>query len=154
MICRARARKPPSSANSLRNSDVTCQAHFLNIPIFVLIVAMPKFTNAVNVCLKKTMLARVPDCHFTSEDIALITKETGLEPTAIQKWASNLRWKCANNGLGHDMGSVQEYLEASQESLDEKVSLINRTACVIDTLAAPNHCPGFRKFLSCSSAAM
>jgi hypothetical protein len=67
------------------------------------------------------MLARVPDCHFTSEDIAFITKETGLEPTAIRHWASNLRWKCANNGFGHDVGSVQEYLEASQESLDEKV---------------------------------
>ena len=82
---------------------------------------MPKFTQAIDVCLKKTMLARVPDCHFTSEDIALITKETDLEPAVIQKWATNLRWKCANNSLGHDVGSVQEYLEASQESLDEKV---------------------------------
>jgi hypothetical protein len=85
---------------------------------------MPNFTNAVNVCLKKTMLARVPDCHFTSEDIAFITKETGLEPTAIQNWAKCLRWRSGNNGnngLGHDADSVQEYLEASLESLDEKV---------------------------------
>ena len=82
---------------------------------------MPKFTQAIDVCLKKTMLARVPDCYFTPEDVALIAKETDLEPAVIRYWASNLRWKGANNGFGRDVGSVEEYLKASVESLAEKV---------------------------------
>jgi hypothetical protein len=83
---------------------------------------MPKFTQAIDVCLKKTMLARVPDCYFTPEDVALITKETDLEPAVILHWSSTLRWKGANNCLGRDVGSVEEYLKASVESLAEKVT--------------------------------
>jgi hypothetical protein len=83
---------------------------------------MPKFTQAIDVCLKKTMLARVPDCYFTPEDVALITKETDLEPAVIQNWAKCLRWRMGNNFFGRGIASAEEYLKASEESLAEKVS--------------------------------
>ena len=71
------------------------------------------------------MLPRAPDCYFTPEDVDLINRETGLEPDVILHWASNLRWRKADNFLGSSVASVEDYLKP----LVEKVSLIAGQGC-------------------------
>ena len=70
------------------------------------------------------MLPRAPEYFFTPEDVELITKETGMDKTVIQHWAFSLRWKMDKNLLGTGVASIQEYLQASAESLAEKVSFV------------------------------
>jgi hypothetical protein len=81
---------------------------------------MPRFTQAHVAFLKRTMLPRAPACFFTSEDVELIKKETGIDKEPIQHWAANLRWRMSINKLPDGL-NVEEFLKASQESLDEKV---------------------------------
>ena len=84
---------------------------------------MPRFTQDNDIFFRKTMLSRAPEYFFTSEDVELITKETGMDKTVIQHWAFSLRWKMDNNLLGTGVASIQEFLQASAESLAEKVFL-------------------------------
>ena len=55
-----------------------------------------------------------PTYFFTSDDVALLTKETGLEDSMILQWAANLRWKTAHNYLGGGGVSIEDYLKASE----------------------------------------
>ena len=64
------------------------------------------------------MLSRAPEYFFTPEDVELITKETGIDENMIQHWGRSLRWRMDTNLLGT---SIKEYLQASAESLAEKV---------------------------------
>ena len=82
---------------------------------------MPKFSQADDAFLKKTMLPRAPDCVFTPEDVALITKETGMDTTVLQNWAKCLRWRMKNSPFGRGVTSIEDYLKASEEWLAEKV---------------------------------
>ena len=70
------------------------------------------------------MLPRAPECFFTPEDVELITKETGMDKTVIQDWAFSLRRRMDKNLLGDGVASIQEYLQASAESLAEKVYFV------------------------------
>ncbi len=79
---------------------------------------MPRFTKVHEAFLKKTMLPRVPECFFTPEDVALITKETGFDADTIQNWAKCLRWRMKNN---RGISSVEDYLKASEEALAAQV---------------------------------
>jgi hypothetical protein len=91
---------------------------------------MPRFTQADEAFLKRTMLPRAPDYFFTPEDVELIEKETGKDTKVIQHWAANLRWKVSANMLPAGM-STEEFLKASPESLHEKVtcSFASRSPC-------------------------
>ena len=82
---------------------------------------MPRFPHTDEAFLKRTMLPRAPACFFTKEDVELIVKETGIEESRIQHWATNLRWRMSINGLPGSMG-VEEFLKTSSESLSEKVT--------------------------------
>ncbi len=82
---------------------------------------MPRFSQADEAVLKQTMLPRAPAYFYTPEDVNLIMKETELEKGAILNWASNMRWKASINSLAGGM-SVEEFLKASPESLDNKVT--------------------------------
>ena len=66
------------------------------------------------------MLSRAPEYFFTPEDVELITKETGIDETMIHQWARSLRCRMDKNLLGT---SIEDYLQASAESLAEKVFL-------------------------------
>jgi hypothetical protein len=81
---------------------------------------MPRFSNADDAFLKRTMLPRSPDCFFTSGDIELIIKETELKKEVAQNWARCLRWRINNNALPVGMG-VEEFLKASAAAIAEKV---------------------------------
>jgi predicted NUDIX family phosphoesterase len=81
---------------------------------------MPRFTQADEAFLKRTMLPRAPDYLFKPEDVELIMKETGKDKEHIHHWARQLRWKAGMNKLPGSM-SIEEFLKASAESLDEKV---------------------------------
>lgn len=82
---------------------------------------MPRFTQADEAFLKRTMLPRAPACFFTPDDVELIVKETGKDKEHIQHWARQLRWKAGMNKLPGSM-SIEEFLKASAESLHEKVT--------------------------------
>jgi hypothetical protein len=84
---------------------------------------MPRFTQDNDIFFRKTMIPRVPEYFFTPEDVELITKETGIDENMIQHWARSLRCKMGKNLLGTGVASIQEYLQASAESLAEKVFL-------------------------------
>jgi len=81
---------------------------------------MPKFSQADEAFLKRTMLPRAPACFFTAEDVELVVKETGMQKEVILHWAANLRWKKSSSGLIGNM-NVNEFLKASAESLNGKV---------------------------------
>jgi hypothetical protein len=81
---------------------------------------MPRFTQADEAFLKRTILPRAPDYFYRPEDIELIMKETRNEKEHIQHWARQLRWKASINKLTGGM-SIQEFLKASPEALSEKV---------------------------------
>jgi hypothetical protein len=81
---------------------------------------MPRFSQADDAFLKRTMLPRAPACFYTPEDVELIRKETGKDKEVIEHWAYNLRWRMGINKLPNGM-DVEEFLKASEESLDGKV---------------------------------
>lgn len=81
---------------------------------------MPRFPQADEAFLKRTMLPRAPDYFYKPEDIELITKETGMEESRAQHWAANLRWKAGINKLPGGM-SMEEFLKTSPDLLSEKV---------------------------------
>ena len=54
---------------------------------------MPRFLEPHAYCLKKTMLKRVPECVFTSDDVEAITRETNLSPAQIKSWEDHLRFR-------------------------------------------------------------
>ena len=81
---------------------------------------MPKLTRAVDACFKKTMLPRAPACVFTDDDVDSIIAETGMDKKCIQNWACCLRWRMSIKGFPGSM-SVEEFLQASDKSLLEKV---------------------------------
>ena len=82
---------------------------------------MPKFSQADDAFFKKTMLPRAPSCFFTPEDVDLITKETEMDKSVIFQWATKLRFRMDNSLLGDGVASVEDFLQASAESLAEKV---------------------------------
>ena len=78
---------------------------------------MPKFTQADQAFLKRTMLPRAPACFYTPEDVELCMKQTEKEMSVIKNWEKCLRFR-----LGRlSPSEIEEYLRASQESLDGKV---------------------------------
>ena len=81
---------------------------------------MPRFTQDVETLLKRIMFDRLPTCVFTSDDIELVMKDTGVDREAIQHWARQLRWKMSSSMLPGNM-SVEEFLKSSPESLSDKV---------------------------------
>ena len=83
---------------------------------------MPRFSQADEAFLKRTMLPRVPACFYTPEDLDLIMKETGMEKGTILHWAANLRWRAGINQLSGSMGlGVEEFLKTSPDVVTEKV---------------------------------
>ena len=52
---------------------------------------MTRFENAHIAFIKRTMLPRVPDCLFTTDDIESIANETKLDDDQIQQWGKNFR---------------------------------------------------------------
>ena len=51
---------------------------------------MSRFSQPIQVLLKRTMLPRAPACFFSDPDIQLITSETGLDASAVIHWAEKL----------------------------------------------------------------
>lgn len=84
---------------------------------------MPRFTQADEALLKRTMLPRGPDYFYKPEDIEFIKKETMKDQPVIQHWARQLRWKVRNNMLPVGI-TAEEFLKASPESLDGKVMFL------------------------------
>jgi len=56
---------------------------------------MPRFENSFVSSIMTTMLPRVPDCLFTSEDLRRIMSETSLDEAQIQQWGKNFRARVA-----------------------------------------------------------
>ncbi len=83
------------------------------------------------------MLPRAPECFFTDGDVALISKETGLNTALIQNWAKCLRWRMKNNLFGLGIASVEDYLKASEDNLAAQVMLL-----FIWRLVTPTWCHG------------
>ncbi len=54
---------------------------------------MPRFPETSVACLKRVMLARVPECMFTPADVDAIMLETGLNKAQVQVWAENFRMR-------------------------------------------------------------
>ena len=82
---------------------------------------MPKFSQADEAFLKRTMLPRAPDYFFKPEDVEFIMKDNGMEKKVIKSWEKRLRWRISINSLPGGM-SIEEFLKASPESLDDKVT--------------------------------
>ena len=82
---------------------------------------MPKFNQADDAFLKRTMLPRAPAYHYTPEDIELCMKETENKKEDIQHWARQFRWRASINSLPGGL-SAEEYLKATPETLDSKVT--------------------------------
>ena len=80
---------------------------------------MPRFSHADDAFLKRTMLPRAPDCHYTQEDIELCMQQTGHDKPTIKNWEKCLRFKFRMSHKSH--AEIEEYLKASPESLDGKV---------------------------------
>ena len=78
---------------------------------------MPRFSQPIQACLKRTMLPRAPACFFSELDIQHITKETGLDPSTIIHWAEKLRWKIKNGMIS--------YIDSYLNSIDENDSYLN-----------------------------
>ena len=81
---------------------------------------MPRFSQADEAFLKRTMLPRAPACFYTPEDVELSVRETGKKKEDVQHWARQLRWKASIDKLPNRMG-ILDFLNASPESLDGKV---------------------------------
>jgi hypothetical protein len=82
---------------------------------------MPRFTQADEAFLKRTLLSRCPDYFFKPEDIVWIKKETAKEREDIQYWARQFRWKLSINKLPGGL-NAEEFLRSSPESLADKVT--------------------------------
>ncbi len=54
---------------------------------------MPRFGDEKAATLKKTLLARAPECMLTPEDVRSIQEQTGLSVAQIQKWAEHFRYR-------------------------------------------------------------
>jgi hypothetical protein len=82
---------------------------------------MPRFSQADEAFLKRTMLPRAPTYYYMPEDLELCMKETEKKKEDIQHWARQFRWRASINSLPGGL-SAEEYLKASPESLDDKVT--------------------------------
>ena len=80
---------------------------------------MPRFTQADEAFLKRTMLPRAPACFFSAEDVELCMKQTGKEKAVIKNWEKCLRFRISHLSPAE----IEKYLKASVESLDGKVML-------------------------------
>ena len=58
---------------------------------------MPRFQDAYTTILKKTLLARAPECMLTQEDVKSIQGQTGLSEAQIKIWAENSRYRVPIN---------------------------------------------------------
>ena len=54
---------------------------------------MPRFPAEAISILKGHMMARLPDCYFTVDDVNAIHEHTGLQSAQIQVWAESLRYR-------------------------------------------------------------
>jgi hypothetical protein len=54
---------------------------------------MPRFQDAYTTVLKKTLLARAPECMLTQEDVKSIQGQTGLSEAQIECWAKHFRYR-------------------------------------------------------------
>ena len=77
---------------------------------------MPRFDDSFVPLLKSTLLQRMPDCLFTSEDVDMITRETGLSASQIQRWAKNIRYRHV---------TLEERDDYLSKDTDEKVCFFN-----------------------------
>lgn len=82
---------------------------------------MPRFSQADEAFLKRTMLQRAPDYLYSPEDIQLIMKETAIKKEDIQYWARQFRWKMSINKIPGNM-NAEEYLKSSTYSVSDKVT--------------------------------
>jgi hypothetical protein len=53
---------------------------------------MPRFDDSFVPLLKSAMLQRMPECLLSQDDVDVITRETGLSASQIQRWAKNIRY--------------------------------------------------------------
>ncbi len=75
--------------------------------------AMPRFSQADEAFLKRTMLPRAPACFFTSEDVEMVMKETGMGKPVVKNWEKCLRFRLKlSNKLPSE---IEEYLKSSPE---------------------------------------
>lgn len=58
---------------------------------------MPRFQDTHITILKKTLLAREPECMLTAEDVESIQEKTGLSVAQIRVWADNFRFRVPVN---------------------------------------------------------
>ena len=89
---------------------------------------MPRFSQADDAFLKRTMLPRAPACFYTPEDVELCMKQTGNDKPAIKNWEKCLRFRMSHRSPTE----IEEYLKASPESLDGKVMCLK---CPLSTNA-------------------
>ena len=52
---------------------------------------MPSFKEDAVKVLKQQMMARLPECYFTQDDVNEIMEKTGLNAAQILQWAEHLR---------------------------------------------------------------
>ena len=52
---------------------------------------MPRFEDTHVTVLKSAMLARLPTCLFTEEDVTKLVNETGLDRAQVLHWAEHMR---------------------------------------------------------------
>ena len=52
---------------------------------------MPRFEDSYVTLLKSTMLARLPGCLFTDDDLKELELKTGLLRAQLLHWAENMR---------------------------------------------------------------
>ena len=89
---------------------------------------MPRFSQADDAFLKRTMLPRAPACFYTPEDVELCMKQTGNDKPAIKNWEKCLRFRMSHRSPTE----IEVYLKASPESLDGKVMCLK---CPLSTNA-------------------
>ena len=59
--------------------------------------SMRCFQDAYTTVLKKTLLARAPECMFTQEDVKSIQEQTGLSDAQIQRYADHFRYRVSKD---------------------------------------------------------
>ena len=79
---------------------------------------MSQFTDETVAYLKRTMLLRMPECLYTTEDYTALEAKTGLSHAQIEQWASNMRYRY--EGLDRE-----RWLQA-QETIEKVILLVSQ----------------------------